>query len=375
MRRGLGANVGPSAERFGREVLGKHESREESSAFTGTTWGVKYHGSLSNSRRTNQRCVADAPTADATPERTEEAASGRAAVGDGAAVCSCPAKTRSAAGRAVSLQRLLEGKVQLHTNLSTSQSYLDATDTALSGVADMLANARGLAVQAADNTTSDLERQAMALEIEATISQMLEVGNQSFRGRYLFAGTDSTARPFESSGGYIAYHGNDVTFRTLADSGFLFDTNVPGQDLFGAISSEVRGIDLNPILTANTRLSDLRGGLGITEGSIVISDGTVSSTVSLAGAQTIGDVARLIEDNPPAGRTILPRSAQGLDLDMNDGGGGSLIVTRPARWHHGRRVGDRAAFRQRQCADCRRRSGSDRAAHDAAGRNGRRCQI
>ena len=50
--------------------------------------------------------------------------------------------------------------------------------------------------------------------------------------------------------------------------------------------------------------------------------------MSLAGAQTIGDVARLIQDNPPAGRTITATvTAQGLDLDMNDGGGGSLIVT------------------------------------------------
>ena len=101
----------------------------------------------------------------------------------------------SSASRAMSLQRILETKQQLKTNVSASQSYLDATDTALSSVADLLSNARGLAVSAADSTTSDLEREAMALEIQATVQQLLDVGNQQFRGRYLFAGSESTQRP------------------------------------------------------------------------------------------------------------------------------------------------------------------------------------
>ncbi len=238
-----------------------------------------------------------------------------------------PSEDPSAAARAVTLQRLLEGKVQLKTNLDTSQSYLSATDTALGGVADLLANARGLALGAADSTTSDLERRAMAMEIESTISQMLVVGNQSFRGRYLFAGTESTQLPFESQDNFIAYLGNDVTFRTLADPDLLFETNIPGQELFGGVSSEVRGIDLNPIIHAGTRLTDLYGGQGITEGSIVISDGTHTSTVSLVGARTLGDVVRMIEDNPPAGRDVRATiGTTGLIIDMNDGGGGSLII-------------------------------------------------
>ena len=39
-----------------------------------------------------------------------------------------------------------------------------------------LANARGLAVQAADSTTSDLERKAMALEIQATVESVAGCG-------------------------------------------------------------------------------------------------------------------------------------------------------------------------------------------------------
>lgn len=238
-----------------------------------------------------------------------------------------PSEDPSAAGRAMSLQRLLEFNDQLGTNLSTSQSYLDATDTALGGVADILINARGLAVLAADSTTTQLERDALVIEIEATINELLVAANQSFRGRYLFAGSDSTVRPFESAGDYVKYVGNDVTFRTLAARGHLVDTNVPGQDLFGAVSNEVRGIDLDANLRADTRLSDLRGGEGISEGSVVISDGTHASLVSLSNARTLGDVARLIESNPPAGRQVqVTIGADGLTIEMADSIGGSLIV-------------------------------------------------
>ena len=233
----------------------------------------------------------------------------------------------SSAGRAVTLQRLLEGKVQLQKNLATSESFLNATDSALSSVADLLTHARGLAVLATDSTTSDMERKSMAMEIESTINKMLAVGNQSFRGRYLFAGTNSTDQPFEALDQFIAYSGNDVVFRTLADTSLFLETNVPGQELFGAISREVQGLDLNPTLQLNTRLADLRGGVGVSAGSIVVSDGMHTSTVNLENAQSVGDVLRLIEQQPPEGRELRASiNAHGLVIEMADDLGGSLII-------------------------------------------------
>lgn len=50
----------------------------------------------------------------------------------------------SSAGRAVTLQRMLEYKVQLQTNLSAGQSFLGATDTALGSVSNLLSEAARL---------------------------------------------------------------------------------------------------------------------------------------------------------------------------------------------------------------------------------------
>ncbi len=238
-----------------------------------------------------------------------------------------PSDDPSSAVRAISLQRLLEQKGQIQTNLNTSQSYLDATDTALSGVADLLADVRGLAVRAADTTTSELERQAISLQVGEALRRMTEIGNESFRGRYLFAGSDPTVRPFEFQDGFVSFHGNNSPLNSFADLDLLFQTNVPGQELFGAVSGEVRGIDLNPTLNSNTRLTDLRGGMGITPGRFTISDGSNRSTIDTSSAETLGDIVRLIEAHPPEGRTLRARiSATGLTLEIDAAGGGSFTI-------------------------------------------------
>jgi flagellin-like hook-associated protein FlgL len=238
-----------------------------------------------------------------------------------------PSENAPAAVRGISLQRLLEQKEQIKVNLTTSQSYLSATDTAIAGVAQQLTHVRALSVKAADSTTSETERKAISLEIDAAVEQLLNVANQQFRGRYLFAGSD-TAVPFQNLGEFIKFLGNDTHLQTFANSDLLFNTNATGDEVFGAISAEVRGTaDLNPILAENTRLSDLRGGAGISKGSIVVSDGATSKTIDISNATTLGDVAQLIEQNPPTNRKITARiAATGLVIDIDDALGGNLTI-------------------------------------------------
>ena len=84
----------------------------------------------------------------------------------------------------------------------------------------------------------------------------------------------------------------------------LFATSITGDQAFGAMSQPIEGAALTPALSPDTPLADLNGGQGVAAGSIAISDGHSTSIVNLSGAQTLGDVATLIEQNPPAGRTV-----------------------------------------------------------------------
>ncbi len=232
--------------------------------------------------------------------------------------------------RGVTLQSLLEQKTQIQTNLITSQSYLSATDVALSNVQTTLNDVKGLAVRLADTTFSDTELAAAGEQVERAIQQLMDLANQQFRGRYLFSGSNTTTKPFQAlENGLIQYQGNTTGLQSFADIDLLFDTTVNGHDAFGAISQQVKGIgDLNPIVSGSTKLADLRGGKGIQKGSFQISDGlSPPVTIDISRANTLNDVARLIESNPPAGRKVTARiSDTGLVVDIDDAGGGNLTI-------------------------------------------------
>ncbi|MEX0936355.1 MAG: flagellin [Pirellulales bacterium] len=240
-----------------------------------------------------------------------------------------PSENAPAALRAITLQTLIERKDQVYVNLQTNQSFLSATDAALSEVSQLINDIRGAASSVVGVTSSDAQRQSVVNEIDEALRQLVNTGNQNFRGRYLFAGSRTTTEPFEQGTDFVAYHGNEDVLRSFSDLDVLFETSVHGSAVFGAISDPVRGSsDLNPVVTANTLLADVNGGQGVRKGSISISDGTNVSIVDLSSAVTLGDVIRQIEAHPPAGREITATlTQQGLQLEIDPAGGGNFSVT------------------------------------------------
>jgi len=232
-----------------------------------------------------------------------------------------PSEDAPAALRSIGLQRLLEQKNQAKTNLVTNQSYLAATDTALTGVSNQLAEIRGLALSVVDAASTDTQRSAAVQQVNEALRALVDVGNQQFRGRYLFAGSQTTVRPFEFDGSYVRYDGNERSIQVFADVGVISASNVDGDSVFGALSEAVQGVvDLNPVLSENTRIADLRQGQGVAKGSILLSDGTSQVTIDLSSAETIGDVARLIEAKAPPGNTVsVDVTATGLLVQVGSG--------------------------------------------------------
>lgn len=241
---------------------------------------------------------------------------------------SVPSQDAPAALRAVTIQRLMEQKEQAKTNLATSESFVGATEVALSGVSNLLIDVQSQALAAVDTTNSPEQKEVIAWEVGRVMQQLIDVGNRNFRGRYLFAGSTTDVSPFEWEGSYVVYRGNENDLQSYIDVEFLTDTNVTGEEVFGGFSSQVRGsADLRPILTLSTRLTDLRGGAGIDKHSFIISDSFSKKTIDISSAETIGDVVELIEASPPDGRNISVRlTPNGLSVDIDDAGGGNLTI-------------------------------------------------
>jgi flagellar hook-associated protein 3 FlgL len=240
-----------------------------------------------------------------------------------------PSDDPAAAAQAVDLNRLILEKNQIKTNLDTNQSYLTQTDTALANVSSLLSSARSTALSVSGTVVDISQRQTAAQVITSAINQLTDIGNETFNGRFLFAGSLSGTAPFEAQGSYVKYLGNDLNLSSLSDLSQLFQSNVSGVDAFGALSTAVNGTaNLTPNVTAATPLANLNGGTGISKGSIKISDGVHSTIVDLSSAVTIGDVANLIENHPPQGRSVRVNiTPTGLVVSLDSAGAGNLTIT------------------------------------------------
>jgi flagellin-like hook-associated protein FlgL len=237
-----------------------------------------------------------------------------------------PSDDAPAALRAMNLQRLLDRKGQIRTNLESSDAYLSAAASSISSISDLLNRIRAESVGVAGTLSTDQDRAAVVAYIDQALQTLLDTGNAKFQGRYLFSGSRTSNAPYEYNGEFVEYRGNEGVLRSHVNLERLFETNLPGTDVFGGISAEVIGTaDLNPHVTPGTLLSTLNGGDGVSRNSAIavsINTGatTETSVVDLTSAVTIGDVARLIELNAPTGTSVTVEvTGTGLALSTPSG--------------------------------------------------------
>jgi flagellin-like hook-associated protein FlgL len=245
-----------------------------------------------------------------------------------------PSDDAPAALRVINLQRTLERKAQMQTNLSSSQSFLTSAESALAGVSTILNDIQAAAVGAVDTSVTTEQRQAIAEQVTRALEQLVASGNAKFQGRYLFSGSRSLDAPYVFNGEYVEYLGNESTLRSFVDLDLLYDSNIPGTQVFGGLSRGALGsVDLDPHLSSDTLVSQLNGGAGIGSHRAVSirfvpsapGEPTVAESIDLSAAATVGDIARLLEEYAPEGAELRVEISGGrLRLSSANGG---LVVT------------------------------------------------
>jgi flagellar hook-associated protein 3 FlgL len=255
-----------------------------------------------------------------------------------------PSDDAPAALRAINLQRIIERKTQLETNVGSSASYLAAAESAISSISATLNDVRQQALGVVDTLSTDNQRNAVIDAIDQALFTISASANTQFRDRYLFSGSRSLEPPFAARGPHYEYTGNEQSLRSHVDFGLLFDTGVPGSAVFGGISADIRGTtDFNPQVSRNTLLRDINGGAGISAGGaieVVYTNSlglSTSSVVSVAGAATTADVARFIEQGAPAGSNLTARvTSTGFELAVPSG---TLLVREVSEGNTARELG------------------------------------
>jgi flagellar hook-associated protein 3 FlgL len=143
------------------------------------------------------------------------------------------------ASQAMALRQSLEATRQHQRNVQDAMGWADMTEDGLDDITQNASMARDLLVQAGSDTTDPTARRAIASEMEQLIEAIKQGAAKSYRGSYVFAGADTTARPY-ASGADDAYHGDEGGFDPAIvgivreiGPGVTMTINTIGRDVLG----------------------------------------------------------------------------------------------------------------------------------------------
>ena len=139
------------------------------------------------------------------------------------------------ASRVLGLKSSLEQIEQFKRNISSGQTRLESSETAISDLNDVLIRVRELAVSA------DIEQPQFDLlkeEVQQRFSQILAISNTRFGDGFLFSGFATGTAPVTQTGVFtdpapiVAYNGDSGQILVQSDESSRTQVNVTARELF-----------------------------------------------------------------------------------------------------------------------------------------------
>ena len=121
-------------------------------------------------------------------------------------------------------------------NVSSVVARMQTADSALSSVVASLNQAVTLGTSGTDATLTPANRQGIAAQVQAALSNVAAQANASFQGTYVFGGSASQAPPFVAGAtpDTYTYAGNSTVNSVQVGDSMNVKTNVPGDQVFTA---------------------------------------------------------------------------------------------------------------------------------------------
>jgi flagellar hook-associated protein 3 FlgL len=163
------------------------------------------------------------------------------------------------AERAMRLNDQLATTSGYRNAVDESRSWLDATDSALDSLNQIVQHVRELTLQAANGSTSDAGRQAIKQQIDQLTEEAKSTLNSAYDGRYIFSGTKTDTPPYSAATGDV-YQGDASPVVRQIGPGVSVQVNVTGDDVLAGLLPTLRTLSshLASNDTAALGTSDLR---------------------------------------------------------------------------------------------------------------------
>jgi len=153
-----------------------------------------------------------------------------------------PSDNPTLIGQDLSVRSDITVQTAVGQNLSNVSQQLSTVDSALSNLTSVMQSARSIAVEAAQDTLTTAQRQAMAASVGQLLSEAIGFANTQFGGEYVFNGTAATSGPPVQGVGQpitaVNFNGNEVAQNQTLPNGESIQTSTTLQQAFNVNASD-----------------------------------------------------------------------------------------------------------------------------------------
>lgn len=192
-----------------------------------------------------------------------------------------PSDDPTGTAQALAVRGQIAANTQYATNISDGQGWLTTADSTLTNSENLVRQAKDLMVQAANGTTSDSGRAAIATQLQGIRDDLLAQANTKYLGRSVFAGTSDSAQAFAANGTYngvVNSSGAAMPVTRQIANGVSVTVSADGAAAFGVPATTVGGVT-TPSTSVFTALDTVIAAL---------KDPSYSTSTTSPGAVTAG---------------------------------------------------------------------------------------
>jgi len=151
-----------------------------------------------------------------------------------------PSDDPTATAKSLKIRTDLAHNEQYRKNIEESITWMNITESALDDMTNILQRIRELTIQGANRTLTPEDSTAIAKEIEQLKSELINVGNTSYNGRYVFSGFKTSTPPFSQNDNN--YYGDTNVINMELGMNNRIPINVTGDSLYKKVDGG--GFDL-----------------------------------------------------------------------------------------------------------------------------------
>jgi flagellar hook-associated protein 3 FlgL len=181
----------------------------------------------------------------------------------------------SGSAEAVTLKDELAQIDQYRANSDNSSFFVGVSDSVLSSVTDILTTIFTQGSSAASSSMDDGSRAIVAGQIRLLRDQILSLANTQARGRYIFAGSQASTKPFTLAGDQATYLGDSEVNSVTVNDGLGVKIGVSGSEAFSGAFSTIADLltaldnnDLPAVQTALMQFSSTMADVNHTRGEL-----------------------------------------------------------------------------------------------------------